>query len=316
MADKVYVLTPVYNGAEFLRQAMDSVQSQTWPDLVHLFIDNASTDGTADILSDYEDARVPVIVVRNDTLLPQIDNWNKAVEELPQDADWFRILCADDTMMPDFIEKSVKLGTRDDSIGIVACKVDMGIEIHHSDWPQDQSVCEGREALRRFRTHNGNVIAPHVMYRRETVPASGPFFDSSVIGFDTDAVLRTYCDWKLGFVHEVLAMNRLHEESVSSTKIAPKRLHLFDWYHFLHRYGAAGLGPTESQTMLKRFRRHYLWRLMRVSMQDKSVTVFREHARRLKALDASPTRTDLADVLSNRILEQVGARPRWVSYPW
>ena len=51
-------------------------------------------------------------------------------------------------------------------------------------------------------------------------------------------------------------------------------------------------------------------------MQDKSVTVFREHARRLKALDASPTLTDLADVLSNRILEQVGARPRWVSYPW
>ena len=316
MTDKVYVLTPVYNGAEYLREAMDSVQAQTWSNLEHIVIDNASTDATADILAEYSDARVPVHVVRNETLLPQIENWNKAVDELPEDADWFRILCADDTMTNNFVEKCVELGSSDKSIGIVACKIDMGFEIHHSDWPLDQSIYDGREAIRRFLTNDGNVIAPHVFYRREAIPHGKPFFDNTVIGFDTDAVLRTYCDWKLGFVHEVLAMNRVHEDSVSSKLIEPKRLYLFDWYQFLHRYGEFGLGEQNCQNRLRKFRRHYLWRLMRVSMQNKNMTVYREHAARLKTLDAQPTLKDVADVISNRLLEQVGLRERWISYPW
>ncbi|MEL6830771.1 MAG: glycosyltransferase family A protein, partial [Pseudomonadota bacterium] len=82
MAAKVYVLTPVYNGAEFLREAMDSVQAQTYPNLEHLVIENASTDATPQILSEYENARVPVRVIKNETLLRQVPNWNTAVEKL------------------------------------------------------------------------------------------------------------------------------------------------------------------------------------------------------------------------------------------
>ncbi|MEL7546794.1 MAG: glycosyltransferase family 2 protein [Pseudomonadota bacterium] len=316
MAAKVYVLTPVYNGAEFLREAMDSVQAQTYPNLEHLVIENASTDATPQILSEYENARVPVRVIKNETLLRQVPNWNTAVEKLPEDAEWFRILCADDTMAPDFIEKTVNLGETDDSIGIVTCKVDMGFEIHHSDWPEDRSIFDGTEALKRFLTHSGNVLAPHVLYRRATIPDDQPFFDESVSAFDTDAVLRTYCDWKLGFLHDILAMNRVHEDSVTSKKVAPKRLHLFDWYHFLCRYGESGLGRQEKQRMLKRFRRHYLWRLVRASMQDGNMAVYREHKTRLQKLGESPTLGDAFDVLSDRVMVAVGLRPGWRSYPW
>ena len=38
----VAVVTPVYNGAKFLREAMLSVQAQTYPNLVHFVLDNAS----------------------------------------------------------------------------------------------------------------------------------------------------------------------------------------------------------------------------------------------------------------------------------
>ena len=316
MASKVYVLTPVYNGAEFLREAMDSVQSQTWPNLEHVVIENSSTDATPDILAEYADARVPVRVIKNETLLRQVPNWNKAIAELPEDAVWFRILCADDTMAPDYIEKAVGLGETDHTIGLVTCKIDMGFEIHHSDWPTERSVFDGSEALHRFFTHNGNVLAPHILYRRDVIQPNQDFFDETVSAFDTDAALRTYCDWKLGFLHETLAMNRVHDDSVTSKQVAPKRLHLFDWYHFLNRYGAYGLGEKEANVMLKRFRRHYLWRLSRASFQDGNLNVFREHAQRLKKLNASPTIGDAFDVLSDRALVTLGMRPRWVSYPW
>lgn len=316
MTDKVYVLTPVYNGEKFLRETMESVQAQTWSNLEHIVIDNASTDGTPEILAEYADAKVPVRVIRNEKLLPVVPNWNTAVDALPDDAKWFRILCADDTMTPDYIEKCASLGNSDPSIGIVACKVDLQSEVHYSNWPTDQSVYEGSDALRRFLTHDGNVLAPHVLYRRDVIIPDQPFFDETVIAFDTDAVLRTYCSWKLGFVHEVLAMNRVHENSVTATTVEPKRLHLFDWYNCLHRYGEAGLGEQGHKRMHRRFRRHYLWRLFRACMEDGNLDVLREHNARLKKLDAAPTLTDALDVLSNRVLEQIGMRQRWVSYPW
>ena len=59
------VVTPVYNGAKFIAEAMDAVQAQTYPNVLHIVLDNASTDATPDILKRYSNARVPVVVERN-----------------------------------------------------------------------------------------------------------------------------------------------------------------------------------------------------------------------------------------------------------
>ena len=57
---------------------MDSVQNQTWPNLVHVVLDNNSTDGTARIIENYRDAAIPVLAFRNDTTVPIKENWNAA----------------------------------------------------------------------------------------------------------------------------------------------------------------------------------------------------------------------------------------------
>jgi glycosyltransferase involved in cell wall biosynthesis len=57
---KVTVLLPVYNGERYLREAVDSILTQTAPDLQLLAIDDGSTDGTAEVLSSYRDPRVRV----------------------------------------------------------------------------------------------------------------------------------------------------------------------------------------------------------------------------------------------------------------
>lgn len=46
------------NGERYLRQAIDSVLAQTFPDWELIFWDNASTDGSAEIVRSYEDARL------------------------------------------------------------------------------------------------------------------------------------------------------------------------------------------------------------------------------------------------------------------
>src|SRR5215831_8797843 len=59
---KVSVILAVFNGATYLRQAVDSILGQTFDDLELLAVNDGSTDGTAAILDAYsrDDPRVRV----------------------------------------------------------------------------------------------------------------------------------------------------------------------------------------------------------------------------------------------------------------
>lgn len=50
---KVSIITVVYNGAEHIRNCIDSVVNQTYPDIEYLIIDGKSTDGTVEIVQSY-----------------------------------------------------------------------------------------------------------------------------------------------------------------------------------------------------------------------------------------------------------------------
>ena len=64
-APLVAIVTPVYNGEQYLAEAMESVQAQTYPNLVHVILDNASTDRTAEIIESFRGRKVPLLVGRN-----------------------------------------------------------------------------------------------------------------------------------------------------------------------------------------------------------------------------------------------------------
>lgn len=66
-APRISVLLPVYNAESFLRDAIDSVLSQTFSDFELLMLDDGSTDNSAAILREYEakDPRVRVFFRRN-----------------------------------------------------------------------------------------------------------------------------------------------------------------------------------------------------------------------------------------------------------
>lgn len=50
---KVSIITVVYNGAEHIRDCIDSVLGQTYPDIEYIIIDGQSTDGTVAIIQSY-----------------------------------------------------------------------------------------------------------------------------------------------------------------------------------------------------------------------------------------------------------------------
>lgn len=55
---KLTVLMPVFNAQRFLELALDSIFEQSFEDFELLLIDDASTDGSREIIQAYRDLRV------------------------------------------------------------------------------------------------------------------------------------------------------------------------------------------------------------------------------------------------------------------
>lgn len=55
---RVSVLLPVYNGAPYLAEAIDSILNQTWRDFELIIINDGSKDESADIIRRYDDPRI------------------------------------------------------------------------------------------------------------------------------------------------------------------------------------------------------------------------------------------------------------------
>jgi len=53
IAPKISIVTPSYNQASFIEEALHSVKNQNYPSLEHIVVDGASTDRTVSILQEY-----------------------------------------------------------------------------------------------------------------------------------------------------------------------------------------------------------------------------------------------------------------------
>ena len=57
---KVTIAIPVYNGSNFLREAIDSALSQTYPNTEIVVVNDGSTDATREILDSYGNVVVAI----------------------------------------------------------------------------------------------------------------------------------------------------------------------------------------------------------------------------------------------------------------
>ncbi|MDW8043461.1 MAG: glycosyltransferase, partial [Nitrososphaerota archaeon] len=50
---RISVITPTLNRRKFIKQALDSVSRQGYPELEHIVVDGGSTDGTVEFIENY-----------------------------------------------------------------------------------------------------------------------------------------------------------------------------------------------------------------------------------------------------------------------
>ena len=97
---------PVYNGARFIRQALDHLLAQTYTHLELVICDNASTDDTGAICQAYAARDARVRYYRNPTNVGLINNFRLAVAR--STGTYFTWDAADDRKPPTAVEACVR----------------------------------------------------------------------------------------------------------------------------------------------------------------------------------------------------------------
>jgi glycosyltransferase involved in cell wall biosynthesis len=96
---------PVYNGAHFLRGALDSLLKQEFEDFEILISDNASTDDTRSICTEYARRDERIQYLPNDTNIGALKNFNRVLSLAR--GKYFMWASYDDLWEPAFVSKLV-----------------------------------------------------------------------------------------------------------------------------------------------------------------------------------------------------------------
>ena len=102
---QVSIGLPVYNGENYLAEAIESILAQTYQNFELVITDNASVDKTREICESYAIVDARVNYFRNEHNLGAAPNFNKSFEL--STGKYFKWAAHDDILAPDFLEKCV-----------------------------------------------------------------------------------------------------------------------------------------------------------------------------------------------------------------
>ena len=199
---KVSVVMAVYNAEQYVREAIDSILSQTFDDFEFLVVNDGSTDGTPDILQQYQDERIKVIHQRNTGCATAR---SRAIAQAR--GQYIAIMDADDVAMPNRLEKTVDCLDVNPEVVLVgsAC-------IIRSDETGSETVFRPPTEDHKLRTsllRSAPFVDPTNLIRKDAFEKAGGYKIDH--GFDYELYSRLAKLGKLAAIQEPLVIIRRHD---------------------------------------------------------------------------------------------------------
>lgn len=225
----VSVVIPTYNGAEWVRQAIQSALSQTYVKIEVVVCDDASTDGTVEVALGLDDSRVRV--VRNHRRAGLAENWNRGVSHAR--GDFIKLLMQDDLLGTTCVERLlVPMQARGDCVlsfchralsfrsddKVAATWVDRFGVLAPGIFDEERAF--GGAELVRLAQANGlgrNIIGEPtaVLLRAESLRAAGTFDSRMAQLTDWEMWLRLAAQGSVACIPERLVTIRVHAASAT-----------------------------------------------------------------------------------------------------
>jgi glycosyltransferase involved in cell wall biosynthesis len=214
----ISVVLPVYNGKDYLEEAIKSVLAQTHGDFELVLSDDGSSDGSQEIMRSFSDSRIRILQPERRGLF---ENLNRLLRE--SRSPLVHILCQDDIMAPTCLEEETRFMALHPSAGMAFSKY-LSIDGHG----QFLSACELGDlpalmppmlTLQCLFYHGcipGNLST--VCIRRACLDVIGSFNASFGVSADYEMWMRLGQRWDMGVCHKHLLSIRLHDKQLSHAR--------------------------------------------------------------------------------------------------
>lgn len=282
---RVSAVTPVYNGAKYLRECVESVLAQTYENWEYLIVNNCSTDESLRIAREYERNDPRIRVFENSEHLPLLENSNAALRKISPTAKYCKIVHADDWLMPECLERMVALAEENPSVSIVSSYrlEENRVTLDGLQYPSH--VVPGHQICRATLLGELYVFgAPsNLLLRCDVIRQRSDFYGSHGIHADTDACYEILRDSDFGFVHQVLTFTRRHNEA--ATAFARRmNTYLPGNVGSLVRYGHFFLSDEEYRQRFRQLMAEYYRFLAEALFRGKGKDFWQYHREQLSAL--------------------------------
>jgi glycosyltransferase involved in cell wall biosynthesis len=218
----VSVVTPVHNGEAYLGECIESVLAQTYQTWDYTIVDNCSTDRSREVALRYAEKDSRIRVVTTDRLLDVMKSQNTAFRQLSPEAEYCKMLHADDWMFSNCLEQMVALGEDHPSVGVIGSYRLDGVWVELDGLPFPSTVVPGQRLCRSMLGGGPRVFGSPsaLLYRARYVRQRPEFFDEADFHADVAACYEILQDSDFGFVHQVLTFTRTHPGEQSSFAVS------------------------------------------------------------------------------------------------
>ena len=132
----VTALVPTYNGARFIGRTLESLATQTWPNLEILIGDDCSTDDTLEMVRRFAERHPNVRIIERDANLGWLRNSNDLMANARGEMMFFAF--HDDVVAPTYVEELVR-ALRAEPAAVLAFS---DMEVHELDGTVDRHAFE------------------------------------------------------------------------------------------------------------------------------------------------------------------------------
>ncbi|HXH61873.1 MAG TPA: glycosyltransferase [Fimbriimonadaceae bacterium] len=231
---RVSILLTCYNHLEHLKVAMDCIRAQTYKDYDIIALDDGSTDGTREWLTElkHNEPDLPLKLFFNDENLGTYGTLNKGIDV--STGELIAEFNDDDVWAPTKLEKQVAMMDSDPRIGLVHTAgyfIDgEGNELRVNplgfEWPKTGTG----DVLLELIPYN-KIIASSVLVRRDCFDKVGKFNTEYFGSGDWEMWYRIAEQYHVGHIDEPLTLYRVHAGSAShfKDKVADDDRRIREW---------------------------------------------------------------------------------------
>ena len=205
----VSVIMSVYNGSQFIAEAVESILTQSFEDFEFIIINDGSTDATQQIIESYDDKRIVMVKQENRGLTKSL---NIALQMAR--SQFVARQDADDVSLPSRLDKQVEYLHSHPEVVLLGTGItqidEHGRMLGNYIYPREHY------ALRRRLYRTGNPL-PHstLMFRSDAVRKIGGYNELFLKAQDVDLILRVMEHHRISSIPEPLVKLRYRTDSVS-----------------------------------------------------------------------------------------------------